>query len=114
MRPAWRFSVYCCSSSRRWRRAADLVGRIVKRTATFLGGYFVGQLFIVATSGKVLADEIAIDLGIGITFAIWVTAGRAWLEPRKWPRLLTVFAVTAGVWLFILSPLVGYLSLPYR
>ena len=98
----------------RRRCAAGLVSRIVARAATFVGGYFVGQLFAVVTGGKFLAEEIALDLGMAITVAIWVTAGRAWLEPRKWPRLLTVFAVTAGVWLFILSPLVGYLSLPYR
>jgi hypothetical protein len=99
----------------RWRRAPALVGQIVARAATFVGGYFAGQLFAIATGGKFLPEEIALDLGMAITIAIWVTAGRAWLQPRKWPRLFTVFAIAAGVWLFVLSPIVGYLlTLPYR
>ena len=99
----------------RWQRTAGLVGRIVARAATFVGRYFVGQLFAVVTGGKLFAEEIALDLGMAITVAIWVTAGRAWLQPAKWPRLLTVFAIAVGVWLFVLSPVVGYLlTWPYR
>jgi hypothetical protein len=98
----------------RWSRAAGLVGRIVARTTTFLVGFFAGAV-VAAAGGKWLAEEIAMDLGLAISVAVWVTAGRAWLQPRKWPRLLAMFVIAAGVWLFVLSPLMGYLlTWPYR
>lgn len=91
-----------------WRRAVGLAGRLAARTATFFGGLVAGVL-VTAAAAEFVAEEIAVDLAMGIAIAVWFTAGRAWLRLRNWPRLLIVFAIVAGVWLFVLSPLYGRL-----
>ena len=83
------------------RRVTHALGRALGGVAITVGGLVAGALTY-GLGEHWLDPHDTASLAGAVAVAVWFTAGLGgWLTPRKWPRLLVVFALAGAVgWLF--------------
>jgi hypothetical protein len=96
-------------------RAPTIARRLVRAVARFVSGGTIAVAGLLAgavvygLTESWLSPGARVDLSLGVSIAIWFTAGMGWLRPRKWPRLIVVFGVSLGVGILVSIAVTGYL-----
>ena len=99
------------AATRRPRLASGLlrgVTRFAGGTAIATAGLLAGAVAYGLTETWV-SEDARINLSLGVSIAVWFTAGRSWFRPSRWPRLMVVFGVSLAVGILIGFAVTRYL-----
>ena len=84
------------------------VARFVSGGAIAVAGLLGGAVAYGLTEPW-LSPDTRVDLSFGVSIAIWFTAGKSWLRPSRWSRLIVVFGVSLAVGILFSIAVTRYL-----